>query len=294
MSRREIPTPISEWRRHTPADPLEAKDWPKGTLRETTFTRRPETALQALLETAPGETPEISVEELEGIQTAVIDAIERLEPRLRFVVDAINSERLSLAQLGRRMGISKTHAHRLREQAFAALRAELEHNIHVRRRLNMTPENWQDAAFDALWVLAPSGDHTDVDLNTRIATAMTDLRTRFHFDGDDLSLYQAPAIKIGRAAAGWLANRGCWDIDSMHALLCRKQADYGHGNINAFGAKGVIVRLSDKVERMHNLTLNGTVPFNESMIDTYDDIVGYATIMLMLVNNTFNLEYTND
>lgn len=293
MAKREIPTPISEWRRNAPADPLEAKDWPEGAVRETTFTRRPETPIEALLEATPGETPETSLQEIAELRDVVIDAIEQLPDRLRFVVDAINSERLSLHQLARRMGISKTHAHRLREQAFAELRAALSTHPIIRRRMNMKPETWQHAALDALSQLCPMDPSADDELNERIRTAMSDMRSRFHYEQarTDLDLFYMPAVRLGRAAAGWLDNHACWDLDSMHALLCRKQRDYGHGNINAFGAHGVVVRLSDKVERMHNLTLRNLLPSNETLIDTYDDLVGYAAILIMLANDTFNLEY---
>lgn len=293
MANREIPTSISEWRRNRPADPREAKDWPEGALRETTFTRRPETPIEALLETTPGETPETSTQEIAELREAIIDAIDDLPPRLRFVIDALNSERLSLQQLARRMNISKTHAHRLREQAYEMMREALAHNTHVRRRLSMDPQNWQEAALAVVTELEPTGDRADDELNTIIATCMAELVHRFNTDPDaqQPETYQRQARAMGRAASGWLANHGCWNTDDIHALLCRKQRDYGHGNINAFGARGVIVRLNDKIERMRNLTFRNVNPSNESLIDTYDDIVGYCTIIMMLANNTFNLEY---
>ncbi|MCY0865420.1 MAG: helix-turn-helix transcriptional regulator [Sulfobacillus sp.] len=37
------------------------------------------------------------------------------------------------------------------------------------------------------------------------------------------------------------------------ALMVRKQQDYGPGNINAFGELGLVVRLSDKIERLKHL-----------------------------------------
>jgi hypothetical protein len=37
------------------------------------------------------------------------------------------------------------------------------------------------------------------------------------------------------------------------ALMVKKRQDYGPGNINAFGELGVVVRLSDKMERLKHL-----------------------------------------
>ena len=38
-------------------------------------------------------------------------------------------------------------------------------------------------------------------------------------------------------------------------LVCQKQADYGHGNINAFGELGIKVRVSDKKARLKNILM---------------------------------------
>jgi hypothetical protein len=80
----------------------------------------------------------------------------------------------------------------------------------------------------------------------------------------------------------------------MIATLCRKQHDYGHGNINRFGIYGVIVRLSDKIERLDNLRSKQVKPQNESIQDTLTDIVGYCVIALMLMDETFNLNLGDD
>lgn len=69
-----------------------------------------------------------------------------------------------------------------------------------------------------------------------------------------------------------------------------KQRDYGHGNILKFGLTGIVVRLSDKIERLKNLSKTGVAPTNESVRDTQLDIVGYCMIALMLLDNTFTRE----
>jgi len=98
---------------------------------------------------------------------------------------------------------------------------------------------------------------------------------------------------IGREACGHLKAIDAWDINEMVSLLVGKQADYGHDNINRFGMVGLIVRISDKVARLANLYRKNTSPKNESVLDTWRDLVGYSVIGEMLADNTFNLELEN-
>ena len=294
MPNREFPTHITEWARAKPANPLDAETWPEATVRETTFTRRPETAIQALMESGPCDEPETSLEEIQIVREVVAESISQLPERLRYVIDAVNSERVSIRQLAARMSMSKSQVHRLADQAEEQLRLLLIGHPIIRRRLGLPADNWNQAALDIVDMLCPTGHGTDDEQLMRILAALEDMRARFHLGSDDAQLFSDPAFKMGRAASGWLDNHGIWDVDSMHALLCRKQADYGHGNITTFGARGVVVRLSDKVERLKNLTSHQNHPQNESIVDTYDDIVGYCTILLMLANNTFGLELIND
>jgi hypothetical protein len=78
-------------------------------------------------------------------------------------------------------------------------------------------------------------------------------------------------------------------IEGICAFLARKQHDYGHGNILAFGQRGVIVRLCDKLSRLYNLDRFDLDPSNESLVDTLLDIIGYCTISDMLTEDTFTL-----
>lgn|SRR3990167_1012041 len=75
----------------------------------------------------------------------------------------------------------------------------------------------------------------------------------------------------------------------LRETLLSKQKDYGHGNILTFGEQGVLVRASDKMERLKNLHKPGMTPRNESIDDTWKDLAGYAVIALMLRANTFTL-----
>ena len=77
-------------------------------------------------------------------------------------------------------------------------------------------------------------------------------------------------------------------------LVISKQRDYGHGNILAFGELGVLVRCSDKIERLKNLWKRGIEPENETVTDTWKDLVGYSFIALMLREGTFTLPLKED
>ena len=79
-------------------------------------------------------------------------------------------------------------------------------------------------------------------------------------------------------------------LQSLKDLMIQKRKDYGTGNILAFGHVGVILRMSDKVERLQNLLGSSKKPTNESVLDSYQDLVNYSLIGIMLLNNTFERE----
>lgn len=64
-------------------------------------------------------------------------------------------------------------------------------------------------------------------------------------------------------------------------LLDKKNKDYGPGNISAFGEKGVIVRLNDKIERLKTLVWNNKSPEHEKVSDTWLDVTNYGIIGLL-------------
>ena len=90
-------------------------------------------------------------------------------------------------------------------------------------------------------------------------------------------------------------------FQDQYALMVRKQTDYGPGNISAFGELGVLVRLSDKLERLKNLlltrdaqgriTMNPAAPANESVEDSYRDLLNYALIALMVRQGQWDLPF---
>jgi hypothetical protein len=64
-------------------------------------------------------------------------------------------------------------------------------------------------------------------------------------------------------------------------LLDTKQRDYGSANISAFGERGIVVRMNDKVERLKTLVWNGASPEHEKVSDTWLDIANYGIIGLL-------------
>lgn len=69
-------------------------------------------------------------------------------------------------------------------------------------------------------------------------------------------------------------------------LMDGKQLDYGSTNISKFGTVGVVIRMSDKFERIANLFKKKKVrTVNESMKDSFVDISNYAIIAIMLENH---------
>jgi hypothetical protein len=70
-------------------------------------------------------------------------------------------------------------------------------------------------------------------------------------------------------------------------ILSKKQKDYGPNNIARFAEKGLILRLHDKIARLENLLEKGYDASNESIEDTYLDIIGYSVIGMMWMTGDF-------
>ena len=94
---------------------------------------------------------------------------------------------------------------------------------------------------------------------------------------DNLRLRTADALGIttamGRAAFAYFCEAA--------VLLDSKQRDYGSSNISAFGERGIVVRMNDKVERLKTLVWNGAAPEHEKVSDTWLDIANYGIIGLL-------------
>ncbi len=93
-------------------------------------------------------------------------------------------------------------------------------------------------------------------------------------------------------------------LADQYALMVRKQSDYGPGNIAVFGELGVLVRLSDKLERLKHLQFThdaeghvvprADVPHNESIEDSYRDLLNYALIALMIRHGDWHQPFDAD
>ena len=93
--------------------------------------------------------------------------------------------------------------------------------------------------------------------------------------------------EINRLTADIHKTLGCTEdhtfkvIDIMLSdiqLFDQKQRDYGKLNISKFGQVGVLVRASDKIERLTNLIQSDKVPSNESVKDSWQDLSIYGAI----------------
>jgi hypothetical protein len=85
-----------------------------------------------------------------------------------------------------------------------------------------------------------------------------------------------------------------WSImDSAGNLLLSKQADYGPKNISdAPGGplNGLRVRMHDKIARINNLIDNDAEPENESLRDSFIDLLNYSAIAMMVLDGNWPSE----
>lgn len=68
-------------------------------------------------------------------------------------------------------------------------------------------------------------------------------------------------------------------LEEVRAVMYERGRKYGPGNIAEFGELGVLVRLSDKLARLKNSKDDFS---DESVADTWLDVVGYGLIGLMI------------
>lgn len=87
------------------------------------------------MQAVPGEEIRESVEELQPFREAVANCIDQLNEQDRYIIDAVNTERISLEELGERLGVTKTHAWRLRNSAMENLKKIMVQDPTVLERL---------------------------------------------------------------------------------------------------------------------------------------------------------------
>jgi hypothetical protein len=67
-------------------------------------------------------------------------------------------------------------------------------------------------------------------------------------------------------------------------LFTKKNTDYGDAFAN-YGTVGVIVRMGDKIQRLHSVSSNGITLINsESLRDTLIDLHNYSAMAIMLLD----------
>jgi hypothetical protein len=248
--------------------------------------QRPQTMMEALM-LSTSDIIEKSVEELQPLREAVAMCIEQLNEQDQFIVNAVNSEFISFDELGKRLGVSKPHAWRLKNNAYARLQQLLTMHPLIRKKVRVVNTWEQSAAQWVMHIASFAGEPKEVDTKKLDSLCNSGRICLFETNETPVSLLWT---EIAIQAIQELRLKNEWDSGEMSTLLARKQHDYGHKNITKFGMQGVLVRLSDKVERLINLKTHKFEARNESLLDTLRDIVGYCVVALMLNDETFTLE----
>lgn len=72
-------------------------------------------------------------------------------------------------------------------------------------------------------------------------------------------------------------------FNEMIQLLLKKRKAYGPGNLVRFGGMGIVIRASDKIDRLANLLKAGeTVSADgDSIEDAFMDLCGYGVLGLL-------------
>lgn len=88
-----------------------------------------------------------------------------------------------------------------------------------------------------------------------------------------------------------------WNVfDTAGSLLLRKNKDYGAKNIShspGGALNGLRVRMWDKVARINNLIDSNVSPSNESLRDSFVDLLNYSAIAIMVLDGKWP-ELPND
>jgi hypothetical protein len=85
-----------------------------------------------------------------------------------------------------------------------------------------------------------------------------------------------------------------WEVlDSAGNLLLSKHRDYGPTNISLSPGgplNGLRVRMHDKTARINHLIDSGATPENESLRDSFIDLLNYSAIALMVLDGNWPRE----
>jgi hypothetical protein len=85
-----------------------------------------------------------------------------------------------------------------------------------------------------------------------------------------------------------------WEVlDGAGNLLIKKHKDYGPTNISLSPGgplNGLRVRMHDKTARINHLIDSGATPENESLRDSFIDLLNYSAIALMVLDGKWPSE----
>jgi hypothetical protein len=122
-----------------------------------------------------------------------------------------------------------------------------------------------------------------------------DDKTRVGHSGTDFAAFGLPDPFCGSAKRSdnntpdtntFIAN--VWStLDSAGNLLIKKHKDYGPTNISLSPGgplNGLRVRMHDKTARINHLIDSGATPENESLRDSFIDLLNYSAIALMVLD----------
>lgn len=78
-------------------------------------------------------------------------------------------------------------------------------------------------------------------------------------------------------------------IETCKEISKSKSNDYGTTPLTKFGDKGVLVRMTDKIERLINMCWynRDSMVADEKIEDTALDLINYAIYFILLRKNTF-------
>jgi hypothetical protein len=122
-----------------------------------------------------------------------------------------------------------------------------------------------------------------------------DDRKRLGHDGTDFAAYGLSGVYVGQNLRN-LGNKAdtntfiadMWEVlDSAGNLLIKKHKDYGPTNISLSPGgplNGLRVRMHDKTARINHLIDSGATPENESLRDSFIDLLNYSAIALMVLD----------
>jgi hypothetical protein len=82
-------------------------------------------------------------------------------------------------------------------------------------------------------------------------------------------------------------------LDAAGNLLIKKHKDYGPTNISLSPGgplNGLRVRMHDKTARINHLIDSGATPENESLRDSFIDLLNYSAIALMVLDGKWPSE----